>query len=153
MNNEKDKKETDERVVAQRRKIQSDAYQILILCLLVSMLVKQYMLKVAPSVLALDLLCVIGITVYTSIRTLSLGVDLWRFHSLKKLILQSVAIGVIWVVLFSVLTGERDAFSLGFGFVGFVAFFIACTVIFSHKAGKKQAEINAQLDAQEQEEE
>lgn len=153
MNDQKGTKETDERIVAQKRKIKSDAYQILMLCLLVAMLVKQYLLKAPPSVLALDLLCVIGIAIYVAIHNISLGIDLWHVQSVKKLVLQSIGIGVVWIVLFSVLAGERDLFALGFGFVCFAATFVAFRLFLSRKAGKKQEQINAQLDAQEQEEE
>lgn len=41
----KKSKMNDERVVSQRRKIQSDAYQILVYCLLISVLIQQFIMN------------------------------------------------------------------------------------------------------------
>lgn len=68
----------DERILLQRRRIQSDAYQILIYCLLISIIIQQFILKVPFSQFAVEFFCITGMGLYMIIRHLTSGIDIWN---------------------------------------------------------------------------
>lgn len=66
----------DERIAAQRRKIQSDACGILLIVLLVSTLVQQYVFDAPFSQYAVEFVCFVGASIYIVIRNIISGNDL-----------------------------------------------------------------------------
>ena len=69
-------KNQDERVVNQRRKIQSDGYQLLVYALLISVVVQQFLLQTPPSQYMAEFLCLVGIGFYNLICNMRIGNNL-----------------------------------------------------------------------------
>ena len=67
----------DERIVVERRKINSEAYGILFIVLLMSVLIQHYLLEAPIEQYAVELICFVGISVYTLIRYMTIGHDLF----------------------------------------------------------------------------
>ena len=66
-----------ERVVSQRRKINSEAYGILMIVLLSSMLIQQYLLDAPFEQYAVEFISFFGISVYITIRYMTLGLNIY----------------------------------------------------------------------------
>ena len=63
-------KVTDERIIQAKHKINSDAFSILLVVLLASVVVQQYILKAPVAQYIIEAMAVIGITIYVAIRSL-----------------------------------------------------------------------------------
>ncbi|MEA4813293.1 MAG: DUF6773 family protein, partial [Oscillospiraceae bacterium] len=68
----------DERVLAQKRKIGSDAFNILWIGLLISVLVQQYLFNAPFAQYAVEFVLFIAASIYIVIRNLMVGNDLFR---------------------------------------------------------------------------
>lgn len=69
--------ENDERVLTQKRKIGSDAFQILFFGLLVSVLVQQYFFNAPFAQYAVEIVLFIAVSIYVITRNLMVGNDLF----------------------------------------------------------------------------
>ena len=67
----------DERVVAQRRKINSEAYGILMTALFCSILVQKFLLNAPFEQYAVEFICFFGMSLYLMIRHLTLGLNIY----------------------------------------------------------------------------
>lgn len=147
MNNYKKK---DERIILERRKIQSDAYQILVWCLLISILIQQFILRVPSSQFVAELLILIGLGIYVTIRHLSLGLDIWDFNSTsnkKKLAFSSVYTAALSAVILFILTGTGNIMKISIFFICFTLFnFIAKSLLYT-AFKRKQRQIDEELDS------
>ena len=134
----------DERIISLRRKIQSDAYQILICCLFFSIIIQQFLLNAPFSEFAVEFCCLIGIGIYTTIRHLITGIDIWDSskQSNKKIMISSLTTGIISTGILTVLTGERSIGKLVLFFVIFsVCYFVIHSLIIFLN-GKRQKQID-----------
>ncbi|WP_419886524.1 DUF6773 family protein [Paenibacillus sp. B-A-8] len=147
----KTSKVNDERIVSQRRKIQSDAYQILIYCLLISILIQQFIMNAPFAQFAVEFFCLIGIGIYITIRHLSVGVDIWdsRSHTNKKLLINSIISGGICVSLLIVLAGERNVRSIILTFVTFTMVYFLVHLVLRNINKKRQRQIDDELSTDE----
>lgn len=137
----------DERVVSQRRKIQSDAYQILVYCLLISVLIQQFIMNAPFEQFAVEFFCLIGSGIYITIRHLSVGVDIWdsQRHTNKKLLINSIISGGICVSLLIVLAGERNVWSIILIFVSFIIVYFLTQLVLRNINKKRQQQIDDEL--------
>ncbi|OMD42024.1 DUF6773 family protein [Paenibacillus odorifer] len=147
----KTSKVNDERIVSPRRKIQSDAYQILIYCLLISILIQQFIMNAPFAQFAVEFFCLIGIGIYITIRHLSVGVDIWdsRSHTNKKLLINSIISGGICVSLLIVLAGERNVWSIILTFVTFTMVYFLVHLVLRNINKKRQRQIDDELSTDE----
>ncbi len=138
----------DERIISLRRKIQSDAYQILLFCLFFSIIIQQFLLNAPFSQFAAEFCCLIGIGIYTTIRHLITGIDIWNStkQSNKKIMISSLTSGIISTGILTVLSGERNIQKLILFFVVFSVcyFIIQFLIIFLNK--KRQKQINQMIN-------
>ncbi|MEK4236779.1 DUF6773 family protein [Paenibacillus sp. FSL H7-0714] len=143
----KKSKMNDERVVSQRRKIQSDAYQILVYCLLISVLIQQFIMNAPFEQFAVEFFCLIGSGIYITIRHLSVGVDIWdsQRHTNKKLLINSIISGGICVSLLIVLAGERNVWSIILIFVSFIIVYFLTQLVLRNINKKRQQQIDDEL--------
>ncbi|MEK4295199.1 MULTISPECIES: DUF6773 family protein [Paenibacillus] len=143
----KKSKMNDERVVSQRRKIQSDAYQILVYCLLISVLIQQFIMNAPFEQFAVEFFCLIGSGIYITIRHLSVGVDIWdsQRHTNKKLLINSIISGGICVSLLIVLAGERNVWSIILIFVSFIIVYFLTHLVLRNINKKRQQQIDDEL--------
>lgn len=149
----KKEKVTDERIITQRRKIQSDAYQILIYCLLAAVLIQQFFLRAPISQFAAEFLCVLGVEFYIALRRLAEGVDTWQKQNqtTTQRLLGSLNSGVILTFLMVFLAGEKDYETLAQIFLAFAVTTFVVKAILQHVSIKRKKQLEKNLDAQEQE--
>lgn len=95
----------DERVVAEKRKIGSDAFNIVWLGLLISVLVQQYLFDAPFSQYAVEMVLYIAASIYVVIRNLLGGNDL--FFSKKRgqliVIINSLVCGITVTIINTIL--------------------------------------------------
>lgn len=138
----------DERIVAQRRKIQSDAYQILIYCLIASIVVQQFILHAPFAQFAVELFCLLGAGIYAVVRHLSAGIDIWNtdLPGGKGLFLGSMLFGVLAAVLFMLLSGEKRMGTLALFFLAVTVCHYLVQLLLRHLIRKKQKQIDDALE-------
>lgn len=154
----------DERVSAQRRKINSEAYGILMIVLLASILVQQFLLDAPFKQYAAECICFFGISIYIIVRYMTLGLDLYGEGKRAKSfqLLNSIVIGIIVTAINGVLNYTKYAEhyrqdGIGFfiavlviTFISSAASVFALLTFFNYLNKKKQAKIQKQLDEDEQ---
>ncbi|CUX37719.1 hypothetical protein BN3590_01077 [Clostridium sp. C105KSO15] len=154
----------DERVVAQRRKINSEAYGILMIVLLGSILVQQFLLNAPFKQYAVEVICFFGMSLYMTIRYMTLGLDIYGEGKRAKAIplVNSIVAGLVVTVINGVLNyvqyaekykEEGIVYFIAVLAVTFISATISTFVVMSclHYLNKKnQAKIQKQLDEKEQ---
>ncbi len=153
----------DERILAQRRKISSEAYGLLMMVLLVSMLVQQYLFNAPFEQYAVEFICFFGISIYVLIRNLTLGINIFgEGKNAKRMpLLNSLVAGSMVTVINGVMNYIRYAESykgqLGTFIFTLVITFVCATVaafvvfsIFNLINNNKQKQIQKRLDEEEQ---
>ncbi|PRR80189.1 hypothetical protein CLLI_05730 [Clostridium liquoris] len=154
----------DERVVAQRRKINSEAYSILMVALFCSMLVQQFLLNAPFKQYAVEFICFFGMSIYMIIRYMTLGLNIYSEEKRAKAIpfVNSIVAGIVVTAINGVLNYTQYAEQYkedGRGYfiavlaVTFISatlsvFFVLSCLNYLNK--KKQAKIQKQLDEKEQ---
>jgi hypothetical protein len=100
----------DERIISLKRKIQSDAYQILIFCLLLSIIIQQFLMNAPFSQFAAEFCVLIGIGLYTTVCHLLTGIDIWNStkQSNLKILINSGTTGIISTGIYIILTGGKN---------------------------------------------
>jgi len=156
----------DERVIAQRRKINSEAYGILMIALLCSILVQQFLLKAPFEQYAVEFICFFGMSLYVIIRYLTLGLNIYSEGKRAKIItfVNCIVTGIVVTSINGVLNYTQYAEKYnkdGIGYfiavlaVTFISATVLAFVVLSclHYLNKKeQAKIKKQLDEKEQDE-
>ncbi|WP_312442939.1 DUF6773 family protein [Lacrimispora sp.] len=156
----------DERVVALRRKINSEAYGILMIVLLGSILVQQYLFNAPFKQYAVEVICFFGMSLYMTIRYMTLGLDIYGEGKRSKVIpfVNSIVAGIVVTVINGVLNYTQYAEKYkedGIGYfiavlaVTFISATISTFVVMSclnYLNKKRQAKIQKQLDEKEQDE-
>ncbi|KGK86425.1 DUF6773 family protein [Clostridium sp. HMP27] len=91
----------DERILIQKRKIGSDAFQILFYGLLLSALIQQYMFNAPFSQYAAEVILFIAISVYIIVRNIMVGNDLFESskYSQKLVVLNSLVTGLVVAII------------------------------------------------------
>lgn len=137
----------DERIVSQRREIQSDAYQILVYCLVISLFIQKFIMNAPFSQIAVEFFCLIGIGIYVTIRHLSVGVDIWdsRSHTNKRLVINSIKSGGICVSVLIVLAGERSVWNIVLIFVAIAIVYFLVHLVIRSINNKRQQQIDDEL--------
>nr|WP_300004177.1 DUF6773 family protein [Tissierella sp.] len=141
----------DERIIFQRRKIQSEAYSILVYFLLFSILFQQYVLNAPASQYMGEFIGAVGIGIYVAIRNISMGLNLSsrKDTSLKKLFLNSVFLSSITVTFFVFISGERDLVDGLTFFITFTIISFSIDFLLQYLAKKKNKEIDKALNEDE----
>lgn len=144
-------KNQDERVISQRRKIQSDGFQFLIYALFLSVLIQQIFLQAPPSQYMAELLCLIGAGFYNIIRNLNIGNNLFGddSNSGKRLLKHTIFSGIGSVILVAIITGETNIWNLLISGLTFAITFGGMTYFFYYISKRKQDKIKRELDIDE----
>lgn len=159
----KKQNEQDERVVAQRRKINSEAYGILMFALLCSILVQEFFLDAPFQQYAAEVICFLGATIYMIVRYMMLGLNLYSGDKQTKAIpfVSSIATGIVITAINGVFNYTRYAErykedGIGYFIAVLAVTFISATIFVSvllsflnYINKKKQAQIQKQLDKDE----
>lgn len=145
----------DERILQERRKIQSKAYGLLIYGLLLSVLVQQFFLKAPFEQYAVELFSVICMGIYGTINCISGGIDLWESstYTARKLVKRSLLCGFLVLLCYIILTGEDSITNMIFMamFWTLSHYIIHLSLNFLLKRRKKQ--IEQELNQQEEDDE
>lgn len=156
----------DERVVAQRRKINSEAYGILMIALLCSMIIQQYLLNAPFEQYAVEFICFFGMSFYMIIRYMTLGLNIYGEGKRAKAnaTVSSIVVGIVVTVINGVLNYTQYAEHYredGIGlFIAVLAITFTSTAVpsfvllscLNYLNKKNQAKIQKQLDEKEQDE-
>lgn len=141
----------DERVIAQRRKIQSDGYRFLIYALFISIIVQMFFLKAPPSQYMVEFLCLVGAGFYNLIRNLNIGNNLYGndVNSGKRIFKNIIISAVISVIIIAILTDKKDVGNLLIFGLTYAAISGCMTYFFYYISKKKQNKIKRELDIDE----
>ena len=156
----------DERVVAQRRKIHSEAYSILMMVLLASILVQQFLLSAPFEQYAVEFICFFGMSIYMIIRYLTFGLDIYGEGKRSKRIplVNSMVVGITVTTINGVLnyteyTERYQEDGIGYFISVLAVTFISAAVsafavlsYLNYLNKKKQAKIENQLEQEEKDE-
>lgn len=156
----------DERVVAQRRKINSEAYVILMIALFFSMLVQQFLLDAPFEQYAVEFICFFGMSFYMIIRYMTLGLNIYGEGKRAKVIpfVNSIVVGFVVTAINGVSNYTQYAEQYKEDGMGYFVAVLAVTLIsatvssfvvlsgLEYLNNKKQAKIQKQLDEKEQNE-
>ncbi len=138
----------DERILAERRKIQSRGYAWIVLILLVSIIVQQFFMKAPFAQYAVEYYLLIGCGFYNIIANYRKGIDICHVEKTKntKLLIKIVILGVIGAFVGALITESLTVEYLIGSFVTLVAVTFSINVIIVHLFHKKQEKINNDLD-------
>ena len=155
----------DERVVAQRRKINSEAHGILIIALLSSILIQQFLLNAPFEQYAAEFICFFGVSFYIIIRYMMVGLSIHGESKQAKVIyfINSIVAGAAVTTITGILNYAQYAerykedgtgyfiamLAITFISASFLCFVVLSGVYYLNK--KKQAKIQKHLDEDEQE--
>lgn len=141
----------DERILMQKRKVQSDAFQLLIYFLLISLLVQKFFFNAPLSQIIIELIGVAGSAFYVSIRNLLLGNHTYSSNSAikKEIIKNSVISSLISTILLVVLAGITDIQVLLISFLACVIVFGSASFLLYYLNIIKQNKIEEELNKDE----
>ena len=138
----------DERIIAERRKIQSRGYAWIVTILLVSIVVQQFFMKAPFAQYAVEFFILIGCGIYNTIANYKKGIDIWnpKNDGKKKILYNALISGIVSVALFAFLSGNYKTNNLVTYFVSFVACFYLFRFIMIGMTDKKQRAIDKELN-------
>lgn len=141
----------DERILQQRRFIQSRGYAYLVLILAVSVLVQQFVLHAPFAQYAVEFFLLIGCGIYNLVSNCTRGIDIVNptGKNPTQLLVESVETAVVGTVALALLGGERNWQDLLLFFITFVAVMYGVRLGLILLTRKKQEEIDKALDQDE----
>lgn len=130
---------------------QSDAYQILVYCLMISVLIQQFIMNAPFAQFAVEFFCLIGSGIYITIRNLSVGVYIWDppNQTNKKLLTNSIISGGICVSLLIILAGERKVWNMTLIFVAVTIIHFLTHLVLRNINKKRQRQIDDEISSDE----
>lgn len=139
---------TDERIIAQKRKIESSAFSILVWVLLASILFQQFILNAPVSQFAGEFLSLIVVGIYIPVKNIKLGLEMGNpnVRNLKKLILNGLFLGISSTVIFRIVSGEKTTGSTILFFLTFTLVYFAVNLLIDYFVKKKQKQIDQELN-------
>ena len=141
----------DERILQQRRFIQSRGYAYLVLILAVSVMVQQFVLHAPFAQYAVEFFLLIGCGIYNLVSNCTRGIDVVNptGKNPAQLLVESVETAVVGTVALALLGGERNWQDLLLFFIAFVAVMYGVRLGLILLTRKKQEEIDKALDQDE----
>lgn len=138
----------DERILTERRKIQSRGYAYIVYILLISVVVQQFFMNAPFAQYSVEFFILIGCGIYNIISNYMKGVDIWnpRGDGKKQILLSTLISGVASVILYAILSGQYEFDGLAFYFVFFVIFCFSVRLIMIALNRKKQELIDKQIN-------
>ena len=140
----------DERVLEERRKIQSRGYSLLVWGLLISLLVQQLM-QVPFAQYAAEFWLLMGCSVYQMIANVRRGFNIWGGQTQRKGrgVLTAIIAGIVaaWIML---LAKEGESWvNLAVFLVTFIPIFYGMQKLLACMSRKKQEKLEQALDEEE----
>ncbi len=146
----KDNKIQDERILNQRRKIQSDGFQILYYVLIISVLIQQLILKAPVTQYIIELLCFIGASVYIIISNIRLGNNIISDEPRNKRFYKiTLTTGILQIIIITFLNRNESIGDILTNIVVFTCVYIGMIYLLYTFTKRKQDEITKKLDRDE----
>jgi len=144
----KNNKILDERIIAERRKIQSRGYAWIVTILLVSIIIQQFFMNAPFAQYAVEFFLLIGCGIYNVIANYKKGIDIWnpKGDGKKKILFSVFISGIASVILFAFLSNNYEIYTLLTYFITFVASFFIFRLIMINIINKKLRAIDKELD-------
>lgn len=152
----------DERVLAQRRKIGNDAFQLLWFVLIISVLIQQYVFDAPFSQYCVEFICFIVSSIYILIRNIYAGNDVYgpKASSKKIISINALVIGGSISITLTALNYEKNENLKNVDLLeilgsALITFIVAAAVAYlvgtfiDQTNRKKQASIEAKFDEDE----
>lgn len=145
----------DERVISERRNIQSDLAQILLCVLLISVFVQQFIFKYELKAYIVELLCFIFSGFYILFRNIVKGIDIVKDSNIKMNVsVTSIVTTIVFGTQNYMTYKEKYTVIFDFHFLmGVLIFFISVTLMstlmfcgIKYLNDRKQKKINEKLD-------
>ncbi len=139
----------DERIVAEKRRIESIAYRGVVYLLLASIVIQQFFLNAPFSQYAVEFFVLIICGIYTFISSYMKGIDIINNagKSRKMRVGSIVLTGIVAVLLLGLLSGEWSFGYLVSFFSLFILFMFSYNLIMEKLIRRKQEAIDKELEA------
>ncbi len=139
----------DERIVAEKRRIESIAYRGVVYLLLASIVIQQFFLNAPFSQYAVEFFVLIIYGIYTLISSYMKGIDIINNagKSRKMRVGSIVLTGIVAVLLLGLLSGEWSCGYLVSFFSLFILFMFSYNLIMEKLIRRKQEAIDKELEA------
>ncbi len=139
----------DERIVAEKRRIESIAYRGVVYLLLASIVIQQFFLNAPFSQYAVEFFVLIIYGIYTLISSYMKGIDIINNagKSRKMRVGSIVLTGIVAVLLLGLLSGEWSFGYLVSFFSLFILFMFSYNLIMEKLIRRKQEAIDKELEA------
>lgn len=143
-----DKKILDERILTERRKIQSRAYAYVVYILLIAIIWQKFFMNAAFVQYAVELFILIAGGIYNIIAYYVKGIDIWDSVkvSKKQIFLNAIISGIVASILYAVFSGQHEFYNLAIFFLAYVLFFFVIRYVITFLNKRKQEKINKELD-------
>jgi len=148
----------DERIILEKRKIQSGAYVFVVLALTASMIVQKFFFNASFSQIAAEFLILIGCGLFQLICHFKQGLPLWDSpdetgykKGKLRLLLDCALTAATSMVLLIILSGEFNFYDTFLYFVCFTISFYLTRRLLIAVTEKRQRDLDKILDSQEQE--
>lgn len=156
----------DERVVSQRLKINNEAYGIIMVVLIVSILIQQFLLDAPFTQYAAEFIAFFGISIYVIVRNMTLGLNLFGDGKRAKKIpwINSIVLGMTVTAINGILNYSKysehyQADGIWLFLAGLLIMFVSVSALcfallffLNYLNRKRQKKIDEQLDEDEQQE-
>lgn len=143
-----DKKILDERILAERRKIQSRAYAYIVYILLIAVIWQKFFMNAEFAQYSVELFILIACGIYNVIANYIKGIDIWNSVkvSKKQIFLNAVISGIVASILYAVFSGQHEFYNLAIFFLTYVLFFFVIRYLITFLNKRKQEKINKEWD-------
>lgn len=139
----------DERSISVSKDIQSKAYNYMVYMLLASIVIQQFLFNAELKTFIIEISILLISTIYLTFKKISDGIELDEVVNSDVSFLNKIKSAVVFIIIFSVITGIYDMFKVGLIFVSYVLISYFGHIIYKTIVEKKKNNIDAMLDAQE----
>lgn len=138
----------DERILFERREIQSRGFAFIVYILLVAIVIQEFIMQAPFKQYAAELFILISCGVYNLIANVVKGIDLWNVEEnpRNKILLSTFVSGFISVILYAILSGKYELYGLAIYFISFIAFFFIIQIIFRSLVIKRRENIDKSIN-------
>ncbi|WP_315109489.1 DUF6773 family protein [Clostridium intestinale] len=145
-------KNQDERILISKRKIQSDAFQLLIGYLLIAIMIKKFLFNGSFYQIGVELAGVIGAVFFVRTSNIFLGNDIYPKgnNTWKNIIISDITSGLFSCIILFVLAGITDIAKVAYIFIGTTICFLVITFLSYYLNKRKQEEIEKELDSEDE---
>lgn len=144
-------KNQDERILILKRKIQSDAFQLLIGYLLIAIAIQKFLFNSSFYQIGVELIGVMGAAFFVRTSNILLGNDIYpkEANTRKNIIISNITSGLLCCIILFVLAGMTDLARLGSIFIGTTICFLVISFLSYYLNKRKQDEIEKELNNDE----